>query len=136
MIKKGMRICCVCHREYMYCPVCNPEDRQKPTWYYVYCGENCKDIYAVTSDYENGKIFANDAKQQLDKLDLSKIEAFGESYQNTINKINKNATNVKPRNKTLETPLTNDENVDEDVKNIQHCKKPHIKQVKDDGEIE
>ena len=113
MIKKGMR-----------------------TWYYVYCGENCKDIYAVTSDYENGKIFADDAKQQLDKLDLSKIETFGESYINTINKINKNATNVKPRNKTLETPLTNDENVDEDIKNIQHCKKPHIKQVKDDGEIE
>lgn len=135
MIKKGMRTCCVCHREYMYCPVCNPEDRQKPTWYYAYCGENCKDIYTVTSDYENGKISADDAKQQLDKLDLSKIADFGESYKNAIDKINKNATNVEPRNKTLETPLTNDENID-DVKNIKYCKKPRIKQVKDDGKIE
>ena len=90
MTKKGLRTCCVCHQEHMYCPVCNPEDRNKPTWYFAYCSENCKDIYAATSDYENGNISADDAKKQLDKLDLSQIANFGESYQKAIMKINEN----------------------------------------------
>ena len=87
MTKKGLRTCCVCHQEHMYCPVCNPEDRNKPTWYFAYCSENCKDIYTVTSDYENDNISADEAKTQLDRLDLSQIANFGESYQRALMKM-------------------------------------------------
>ena len=92
---KGSRICCVCHREHIYCPVCNPEDKTKPSWYFAYCSGNCKDIYEVTSGYENGEISANEAKNKLDKLDLSRIEDFGESYKNSIDKINENFVSVQ-----------------------------------------
>ena len=84
MNKRGVRTCCVCHKEYSFC-LCNPEDRNKPTWYFAYCSENCKDIYTVTSDYEDKKISADYAKKQLDKLDLSQIANFGESYQKATN---------------------------------------------------
>ena len=114
MTKKGLRTCCVCHQEHMYCPVCNPEDRNKPTWYFAYCSENCKDIYAATSDYENGNISADDAKKQLDKLDLSQIANFGESYQKAIMKINENITPVEKVEDVIkeDESATSDESTD------------------------
>ena len=48
-----MRTCSVCRNPYSYCPHCS-EDKLKPTWYFSFCGENCKDIYDITAKYENG----------------------------------------------------------------------------------
>lgn len=87
MSKKDIRICSVCRREHSFCPVCNPEDRNKPTFYFAFCSENCKNIYDVTSKYENGKMDEQTANEQLSKLDLSNKESFGESYRNTLKKI-------------------------------------------------
>lgn len=53
----------------------------------VYCSENCKNIYEATSGFEYGQIDAKTANNQLSKLDLSKKENFGESYQRTLKKI-------------------------------------------------
>lgn len=135
MTKKGLRTCCVCHQEHMYCPVCNPEDRNKPTWYFAYCSENCKDIYAVTSDYEDKKITADEAKAQLDKLDLSHIANFGESYQKAIMKINENITPLKNDNviKENETVVLNK---NEDVSTDKYYRRSRVKKVKNDGDIE
>ena len=133
MNKKGLRTCCVCHREHMYCPVCNPEDRNKPTWYFAYCSENCKDIYAATSDYENGNISADEAKTQLDRLDLSQIANFGESYQKAIMKINENITPVEDVIKEDES-VVSDENTD--ISTNKYYRKSKVKKVKDDGDIE
>ena len=55
MNKNNLRMCCVCHKEYPFC-LCNPEDRLKPTWHFAYCSENCKDIYNITSSFENGRL--------------------------------------------------------------------------------
>lgn len=135
MTKKGLRTCCVCHKEYSFC-LCNPEDRNKPTWYFAYCSENCKDIYAATSDYENGNISADDAKKQLDKLDLSQIANFGESYQKAIMKINENITPVEK----VEDVIKEDESVvlneNTDISTNKYYRKSKIKKVKDDGDIE
>lgn len=135
MTKKGLRTCCVCHQEHMYCPVCNPEDRNKPTWYFAYCSENCKDIYTATSDYENGNISADEAKTQLDKLDLSHIANFGESYQKVIMKINENVTPVKNTDDVVEgnKSVISDESTDIPTK---YYRKSKVKKVKDDGDIE
>lgn len=136
MTKKGLRTCCVCHKEYMYCPVCNPEDRNKPTWYFAYCSENCKDIYTATSDYENGNISADEAKTQLDRLDLSQIANFGESYQRAIMKINENATPVEKVVEVIKEneSATSDESAD--IPTNKYYRKSKVKKVKGDGDIE
>ena len=135
MNKRGLRTCCVCRREHFFCPQCRPEDRNKPTWYFAYCSENCKDIYAATSDYENGNISADDAKKQLDKLDLSQIANFGESYQKAIMKINENITQVEKVEDVIkeDESVISDENTDIPTK---YYRKSKVKKVKDDGDIE
>lgn len=83
------KICAVCYKSYEYCPVCG-KDKDKPTWMFTFCSENCHDIYLVTSSYANHKLTANKAKNRLDKLDLSGLDNFGGSYQNVIADINEN----------------------------------------------
>lgn len=103
MSKNDLRICCVCHKEYSFCPVCNPEDRLKPTWHFAYCSQNCKDIYNITSSFENGRLSDIDAKAKLEKLDLNEKDNFGESYQKSIDSIMKAKTQViKKENKKTE----------------------------------
>ena len=77
------RICSVCKRTYKYCPLCK-EDAKKPTWLFAFCSENCKDIYNITSSFEDGCMTDTEAKAKLEKLDLSRKEYFGESYKNSI----------------------------------------------------
>lgn len=102
MSKNDLRMCCVCHKEYPFC-LCNPEDRLKPTWHFAYCSENCKDIYNITSSFENGRLSDIDAKAKLEKLDLSRKEYFGESYKNSIASIMKaKAQVIKKENKKTE----------------------------------
>ena len=136
MNKRGLRTCCVCRKEHLFCPQCRPEDRNKPTWYFAYCSENCKDIYAATSDYENGNISADDAKKQLDKLDLSQIANFGESYQKSIMKINENITPVEKVEDVIkeDESVISDENTD--ISTNKYYRKSKVKKVKDDGDIE
>lgn len=136
MNKRGLRTCCVCRKEHLFCPQCRPEDRNKPTWYFAYCSENCKNIYAVTSDYEGKKISADEAKIQLDKLDLSHIANFGESYQKAIMKINENATPVEKVAEVIkeDDAVISDESTD--ISTNKYYRKSKIKKVKDDGDIE
>ena len=136
MNKRGLRTCCVCRKEHLFCPQCRPEDRNKPTWYFAYCSENCKDIYAATSDYENGNISADDAKKQLDKLDLSQIANFGESYQKAIMKINENITPVEKVVEVIKEneSATSDESTD--IPTNKYYRKSKVKKVKGDGDIE
>lgn len=103
MSKNNLRMCCVCHKEYPFC-LCNPEDRLKPTWHFAYCSENCKDIYNITSAFEDGRITDTEAKAKLEKLDLSEKDNFGESYQKSIASIMKaKAQVIKKENKKTET---------------------------------
>lgn len=103
MNKNDLRMCCVCHDEYSFCPVCNSEDRLKPTWHFAYCSENCKDIYNITSAFEDGRMTDIEAKAKLEKLDLSRKEYFGESYKNSIASIMKaKAQVIKKENKKTE----------------------------------
>lgn len=103
MSKNDLRMCCVCHKEYSFCPVCNPEDRLKPTWHFAYCSENCKDIYNITSSFENGRLSDIDAKAKLEKLDLNEKDNFGESYQKSIDSIMKaKAQAINKENKKIE----------------------------------
>lgn len=102
MNKNDLRTCCVCHKEYPFC-LCNSEDRLKPAWHFAYCSENCRDIYNITSSFENGRLSDVEAKAKLEKLDLSEKNSFGESYQKSIASILKAKTQViKKENKKTE----------------------------------
>lgn len=85
-MERKSRTCSVCRRSYKFCPSCR-EDSDKPLWYFSYCSENCKKIYEVTSNFEDGLIDEKTAKEQLRKLDLSRLDNFGTSYVASINKI-------------------------------------------------
>jgi endogenous inhibitor of DNA gyrase (YacG/DUF329 family) len=87
MAEKKMRKCCVDFQEYTYCPRCG-KDNPYETWRFSFCSKNCKDIYNVLSAYNDGRITADEAKTQLNGLDLSRINDFGEGYKSTINRIN------------------------------------------------
>lgn len=88
MSDRKTRICALCKTQYQFCPQCSREDAKKPTWYFTFCSENCHDIYAITSGFEDGRIDGVDAKAKLQKLDLSKLENFGQSYKLSITDIN------------------------------------------------
>ena len=123
------RTCSVCRKTYKYCPKCRDYE-SLPTWMFVFCSENCKDIYDVTSEYEDKRVTADEAKKRLDKLDLSKIKNFGASYQNTIDNINKNITQIK-----VVKSLKKDEQPKNDVEN-KYLKKQKTQKVESDNNVE
>jgi endogenous inhibitor of DNA gyrase (YacG/DUF329 family) len=155
MADSKSRICCVDGVNYKYCPKCkgyNPYE----TWRFVFCSENCKDIYNVTSSFEDGRISASEAKSQLDKLDLSKSEKFGESYKNSIakiyaetieipapivektpDKVEESTKNVSETDTIISTDEVSDkvkqseENIDEKIKNYRKSKKRTNDDVED-----
>lgn len=100
------KICAVCYKSYEYCPVCG-KDKDKPTWMFTFCSENCHDIYLITSSYANHKLTANKAKNRLDKLDLSGLNNFGGSYQNVIADINENVESDKIEDITTQDTTDN-----------------------------
>lgn len=93
---KELRTCAVCHEKYSFCPVCSEKDRLKETWYFVYCSANCHEIGKITTDFEDGVsgMTPDQAKEMLDKLDLSKLTQFGQSYQKTIARIQNESTKI------------------------------------------
>ena len=97
MGKKNNRTCIICGQEYSYCSACG-EDAGKPTWYFIFDGKNCHDIYEVCTQYRDKKIDAKKAYELISKLDLSNIEDFVEVTKNQIKEIsrlNEEGTNVQ-----------------------------------------
>lgn len=108
---KGNKICATCRSNYDFCPKCN-KDKDKPLWYFTFCSQNCHDIYETTSNFENGKIDADEAKLRLDNLNLSKLDNFGESYKKSINKI---MSSKSVKNDVIVEDMIIEENVDDSV---------------------
>lgn len=115
-MERKIRRCVVCSNEYKFCPRCN-EDADKPLWYFTFCSEQCKNIYNITSGYEDGKITANVAKTKLDELDLSKLDKFGTSYKASIEKINSTAVKEVIVDEAVETIIETKDG--ENVENIE-----------------
>ena len=86
MGKKNNRVCIICGKEYRYCSACG-EDAVKPTWYFIFDGQNCHDIYEVCTQYRDGEIDAKVAYEKISKLDISNIKNFAESTRIQIEEI-------------------------------------------------
>lgn len=111
---KNNKTCAVCHGEYLYCPSCK-KDKDKPTWMFVFCSENCHDIYETLHTYGDKGMTAKQAKDKLDKLDLSKLDNFGESYKKLISEINDATKVVKEKKVVKATNINKKEGILEDV---------------------
>ena len=107
-MKKYNKTCIVCSEKYTFCTSCSEYDKY-PRWKAIYCCENCKDIFHITSDYIEKTITKDEAREKLNKCDLSnknkfhyKIleaidEIFAEAqpkfvYKNVSNNVNKDIT--------------------------------------------
>ena len=100
---KNNRTCIICGRSYRYCPTCG-EDTGKPTWYAIFDGENCHDIYETCVAYRDKNITVKEAYEKMNKLDLSYLDSIVPATkaqieeilnsQNTLNESKKEANNT------------------------------------------
>lgn len=80
------RTCLTCQSQYYYCFSC-PSDLQHPSWKSAFDTENCKEIFNILSRHGQGKISNEEAKELLNKCDLTKKDTFAENIKNHINQI-------------------------------------------------
>lgn len=86
MGKKNNKTCIICRHGYRYCNTCG-EDAGKPSWYSIFDGKNCHDIYEVCVGYRDKILNAKDAYNRISKLDISGLEDFNETTKNQIKEI-------------------------------------------------
>lgn len=105
---KNNRTCIICNRPYHYCPTCGA-DSAKPSWYLIFDGENCHDIYETCVAYRDNLIDKETAYEQIAKLDISELDNFAEATKLQIQEILDCKTKkVRSReNKTDSTTKTN-----------------------------
>ena len=86
MAKKNNRTCVICNCCYEYCPTCGA-DVSKPTWYHVFDGENCHDIYETCVAYRDNVISQKEAFERMSALDISNVKNFAPATQKQIEEI-------------------------------------------------
>ena len=71
------RKCIVCpdKHHYKYCNNCAGYSSIE-TWRFIFCSENCREIYKIASDFVNGSLTGSEAKKALEKFDLSDLEFY------------------------------------------------------------
>ena len=80
------RKCICCGKEYNYCGNC-AQDRYKPTYFALYCSENCHDAFTAANEFNFGHISKEEAQKKLKACDLSELDAFNEIVKKDIEKI-------------------------------------------------
>jgi uncharacterized phage-associated protein len=107
---RNNRKCICCSAEYRYCNSCS-EDKLKESWYTIYHNENCRNIYNIISNYISGRITKEEAKEKLDKCDLSYKDKLKEKMVEVISKIYEVDNVVLESVNTEKTPEINKEEV-------------------------
>lgn len=110
------RKCIVCpdKHHYKYCSNCSGYN-SKETWRFLYCSQNCKEIYSIATDFVNGKLNGLEAKHKLEKLDLSDLEFYHSVIKKNIEDILAFEDVVEPEEKQVvfiqQMSTSNDEDV-------------------------
>lgn len=82
---KTNRTCYTCGKEYYYCFSC-PDDA-RPTWSYMFCCEDCKDIFTALSEYNNGRLEAKEAYSLVKDKIGNNINSYSEGIQKLYKKL-------------------------------------------------
>ena len=109
MGNKNNRKCIICGHSYHFCQTCG-EDAGKPTWYFIFDGKNCHDIYEVCTQYRDKEIDAKVAYEKISKLDISDLDNFPTVTQSQIKEIIANSKETKVVTDKAKTNNTKNEN--------------------------
>lgn len=100
-MEKNNKKCIICGTMYSYCPSCN-RDADKPTWYAIFHGESCKDIYDICTSYRDNVIDKKTAYERIIKCDISNLKNFNETTKAQIEEILDYAENTKAEETEVE----------------------------------
>lgn len=92
MAKKNNRKCIICGKKYYFCSACNSSDANKPSWYFIFDGQNCHDIYEICTKYRDKEISIDEAYDRINKLDISNLDEFAEPTRLQIEEILKHGS--------------------------------------------
>lgn len=95
---KGIRTCIICGKTYKYCPNCGYGSKDE-TWRYIYDSEMCNKIFDILSAFENKHIKKDEAKRQLEELNIPKDTEFKADIKKQIDAIMgaENKAKTKPQ---------------------------------------
>lgn len=89
-----IRTCMVDRKQYTYCPKCG-KDNPNETWRFLFCSDNCRQIYHVVEDYKKEKISISEANSKLNNFSITDKENLGEYIIAPLTEIlNYNPTSV------------------------------------------
>lgn len=86
MAEKNNKKCIICGTMYSYCPNCH-HDNDKPTWFAIFDGQNCFDIYEICTSYRDGTINKKTAFEKISICDITKLEEFNPTTKAQIEEI-------------------------------------------------
>ncbi len=105
------RKCVVCGTEFEYCPRSCREAKNR--WRFIYCGDNCHDIFnIITNVYDIQGVGA--AVDQLLDCDLSNMDNFRDDVKRKIDLIFDEANISLDNSDDEEFTIDDDSSVDED----------------------
>ena len=127
------KTCVICGNKYSYCPVCS-KDADKPSWMRLFDESNCNEIYAICTGFRDNVISENEAKERLEKCDLSRLKNFNKGTQDMIAKI-KGGSHKKAETKTEVKSDVKSEEVKIETKSEVNVKVKENKEVKKINEV-
>ncbi len=83
---RGDRKCVVCGKKYNFCPICGKNDPYE-TWKYIYCSEDCRQLFNTVSDWKAQKLNATTAKIKLDSINIPPLKNLHSSIRKNIDDI-------------------------------------------------
>ena len=93
-MKKRVRNCIVCGKEYEYCNNCSSHV-SFPAWMAIYHSDNCRQIMNIATEYMAGNLNKSDAKAMFENCDLTDKKKFKESIIKVINEVCTEKKSVK-----------------------------------------
>lgn len=77
---RSNKICFLCGRKYHYCPTCSP-DINKPSWYAMWCSEECKNLDQILAAHTMKHITTEEAQVKIKELKLKNVEFTDENVE-------------------------------------------------------
>ena len=75
MASRYKKICYLCGKEYQYCSNCR-DFRTQPAWKNMFDTEDCHEIFNISTQFAQGYLSKEEAKEKLKKHDLSNMMSF------------------------------------------------------------
>lgn len=83
---RGDRKCIICGKKYKYCIPCG-NGSPNETWRYIYCSEDCRQLFNIASDWTANKLSAIEAKIKLDGINIPPLNNLQSSLRKNLDEI-------------------------------------------------